>query len=161
MKKQKRVFLSLGLVLSLVLSLAACGRTGSGNNTPSSQSGNGDSTIIVNPVELSEGQPGTSSGAPEGTSPGGAAGGNTLVVYYSATNNTEAVAGYIAAATNGDLFELVPTESYSSEDLDWTDRDSRVSKEHDDPSLRVVELESAVPENWEDYDIVFIGYPKK
>ncbi len=82
-----------------------------------------------------------------------------LVVYYSATNNTEAVAGYIADATGADLFELVPVEPYTSDDLDWTNRDSRVSKEHDDESLRVVELENAVPDNWDEYDTVFIGYP--
>lgn len=85
--------------------------------------------------------------------------GKTLVVYYSATNNTEAVAGYIASATGGELYELVPTEPYTSDDLDWTDRNSRVSKEHDDESLRNVELENPVPDNWEDYDTVFIGYP--
>ena len=44
--------------------------------------------------------------------------GKTLVVYYSATNNTEAVAGYIASATGGELYELVPTEPYTSDDLD-------------------------------------------
>ncbi len=85
--------------------------------------------------------------------------GKTLVVYYSATNNTKEVAGYIAAATDGELFEIVPTEPYSSDDLNWSDSDSRVSKEHDDPSLRKVELENAVPENWKDYDTVFIGFP--
>ena len=85
--------------------------------------------------------------------------GKTLVVYYSATNNTEAVAGYIASATGGELYELIPTEPYTSDDLDWTDRNSRVSKEHDDESLRNVELENPVPDNWEDYDTVFIGYP--
>ena len=78
---------------------------------------------------------------------------------YSATNNTEAVAGYIADATGADIFELIPTEPYTSADLDWTDRDSRVSREHDDESLRDVELENAVPDNWGDYDTVFIGYP--
>lgn len=86
-------------------------------------------------------------------------GSKILVVYYSATNNTEAVAGYIAAETDGDLYELVPTEPYSSADLNWTDSNSRVSREHDDTSLRVVELENAVPENWDQYDTIFIGYP--
>ena len=39
--------------------------------------------------------------------------GKTLVVYYSATGNTENVANYIATATDGDLFELEPAEPYS------------------------------------------------
>lgn len=86
-------------------------------------------------------------------------GGKTLVVYYSATGSTQAVAGYIADATGGDLFEIVPAEPYTSEDLNWSDRESRVSREHDDESLRDVELVSAAVENWEDYDTVFIGYP--
>lgn len=85
--------------------------------------------------------------------------GKTLVVYYSATNHTEAVAGYIADATGGELFEIEPKEPYTSDDLDWTDEDSRVSKEHDDESLRDVELTSTTVENWDDYDTVFIGYP--
>ncbi len=156
MKKIKRILLCLGLVLSL----AACGKeNGQGDAGQSSQTQSGGSTATVNPVEPSGSQPETSSETSEGTLQEESAGGKTLVVYYSATNNTEAVAGYIASATDADLFELIPTQSYSSSDLDWTDRDSRVSREHDDPSLRVVELESTVPENWDDYDIVFVGYP--
>lgn len=153
MKKLKRLFLCLGLVLSL----AACGReSGQGDAVQPSQTQSGG-TATVNPVEPSGSQSETPSETPGGMNPEESAGGKTLVVYYSATNNTEAIAGYIAAATDAELFELVPIESYSSSDLDWTDRNSRVSREHDDPSLRVVELESAVPENWEDYDIVFVG----
>lgn len=45
----------------------------------------------------------------------------TLVVYYSATGNTKAVAEMIAEETNGDLFEIEPKDSYSEDDLDWTD----------------------------------------
>ena len=85
--------------------------------------------------------------------------GKTLVVYFSATNNTEAIAGYIADATGADLFEITPVDPYTSDDLNWTDRDSRVSKEHDDESLRNVELTTTTVENWDEYDTVFIGYP--
>lgn len=86
--------------------------------------------------------------------------GNVLVVYYSATGNTEEVAGYIAEATGGDVFELVPVEPYTSDDLRWTDDNSRVSVEHENEELQnSVELVSATPENWDSYDTVFIGYP--
>lgn len=85
--------------------------------------------------------------------------GKTLVVYYSATGNTERVAGYIANATGGTLFELVPVNPYTSADLNWTVAGSRVNLEHDDVSLRNIELVNTVPENWEEYDIVYIGYP--
>lgn len=82
-----------------------------------------------------------------------------LVVYYSATGNTKDVAEKIAKITDGDLFAIEPKASYTEEDLDWTNDDSRVSREHDDESLRDVELVSASVENWDSYDTVYIGYP--
>lgn len=87
------------------------------------------------------------------------ANGKILIVYYSASGMTEAVAKTIADTLDADLFEIIPLESYSDDDLDWTNNNSRVSKEHDDESLRNVKLTSVVPENWDSYDIVFIGYP--
>lgn len=89
-----------------------------------------------------------------------AEGGRTLVVYYSATGNTQRVAEYIAAATGGDLFELVPSDSYTDADLDWTDENSRVVHEYENESERDVALEQTSVENWAEYDTVFIGYPK-
>ena len=69
------------------------------------------------------------------------------------------MAGYIAEATGGDLFEITPAEPYTDADLNWTDEGSRVSREHDDPSLREMELTAATVENWDEYDTVFVGYP--
>lgn len=83
----------------------------------------------------------------------------TLVVYFSAQGHTEEVAQKIASNLNADIFEIQPREEYSSDDLDWTDSDSRVSREHDDESLRNVELVSTTVDNWEEYDTVLIGYP--
>lgn len=85
--------------------------------------------------------------------------GKTLVVYYSASGNTEEAANAIAAATGGDLFEIEPVEPYSDEDLDWTDDNSRVSREHENEDEREVELVSTTVEGWDSYDTVFIGYP--
>lgn len=84
---------------------------------------------------------------------------DVLVVYFSASGNTERVAGYIADATGGDLFELVPVDPYTSADLRWTDEDSRVVQEYENPELRDIELVSTTVENWAEYDVVFIGYP--
>lgn len=85
--------------------------------------------------------------------------GKTLVVYYSASGNTERVAKAAAEAAGADLFEIVPVEPYTSDDLNWTNDNSRVSREHDDESLRNVELVSTEVENWDSYDTVLIGYP--
>lgn len=86
-------------------------------------------------------------------------GNNVLVVYYSAQGHTESVAEQITENLNADLFEIVPVDEYTSDDLNWTDSDSRVSREHDDESLRDVELVNTTVENWDSYDTVIIGYP--
>lgn len=85
--------------------------------------------------------------------------GKTLVVYYSAQGHTEEVANKIANNLGADIFKIEPVDEYSSADLDWTDSNSRVSQEHDDESLRNIELVSTNVENWDSYDTVLIGYP--
>lgn len=85
--------------------------------------------------------------------------GKTLVVYFSATGNTERVAGMIAEATGGDLFELEPADPYTDEDLNYNDDNSRVSQEHADESLRNVELVAATVEGFDEYENIFVGYP--
>ena len=85
--------------------------------------------------------------------------GKTLVVYFSATGTTQSVAQTIADTVGADLFEVVPSDPYTSDDLNWTNNDSRVSREHNDEGLRAVALESTDVDGWDDYDTVFIGYP--
>lgn len=85
--------------------------------------------------------------------------GKVLVVYFSAQNHTRQVAEQIAKNLNADLFEIVPTERYTEDDLDWTDEKSRVSKEHEDETLRNIKLETTEVKNWDSYDTVLIGYP--
>ena len=86
-------------------------------------------------------------------------GSKILVVYYSAQNHTKTVAEKIAKNLNADIFEIVPEDIYTSDDLNWNNSDSRVSREHNDESLRDVKLKNTKVDNWEDYDTVLIGYP--
>lgn len=136
MKKLTALLLSVVLVLSL----AACGSA----NKPASSTTQPESSSTAPAESEPETQPET---------------GKTLVVYYSASGNTERVAKDIAEAAGADLFEIVPTEVYTSDDLDWTNPDSRVSREHDDESLRDVPMTTTEVPDWDSYDTVFIGYP--
>ena len=133
------------LNLMLVLSLAACNNT---NETDSSE------TSSAAPAE-----PGTTQVSSTDTPKPESIGRKTLVVYYSATGNTEKVANVIVDTMAADVFELEPVEPYSNDDLNWTNDDSRVSREHENEDERDVELVSATVDNWSDYDTVFIGYP--
>lgn len=85
--------------------------------------------------------------------------GKTLVVYFSASGNTERVAEVIAETTGGELFELVPVEPYTDEDLDWMDDNSRVTVEHENPERREMELVADTVEDWQDVSVVYVGYP--
>lgn len=82
-----------------------------------------------------------------------------LVVYFSAQNHTKSVAEKIAKNLNADTFEIVPEDVYTSDDLNWSNDNSRVSREHDNESLRDVKFKNAKVNNWEEYDTVLIGYP--
>ena len=155
---------TLSLLMSLVmaLSLAACG--GNGNSSSQASSAAPESSAAESSAsessseassEISSEAPSSSQAQSEDTGSGSSA----LVVYYSATGNTEQVAQYIANATGGDLFEIQPVEPYTDDDLNWTDDNSRVSQEHADESLRDVELVADTVDNWDQYDTVFIGYP--
>lgn len=150
MKKLTALLLSVVLVLSL----AACGSA----NKPASSTTQPETSA---PTEQPATEPSESSStAPAESEPETQPEtGKTLVVYYSASGNTERVGKDIAEAAGADLFEIVPTEVYTSEDLNWTNPDSRVSREHDDESLRDVPLTTTEVPDWDSYDTVFIGYP--
>lgn len=78
------------------------------------------------------------------------------VVYFSVTGTTKSVAEHIKDAANADIFEIVPKEKYSSEDLNWNNNNSRSTKEQNDKNARP---EIANNINVSNYDVIFIGYP--
>ena len=137
--------LSAAIILVFMFSFAACGNSTSGSTETTAQSSNTSSDAASK--ESSDNKTDKASS------------GKILVAYYSATGSTKAVAETIASTANADLFEITPAEPYTSDDLDWTDDNSRVSVEHNDESKRDVKLTKTTPENWEQYDTVFIGYP--
>lgn len=156
MKRISALFLSLAMILSL----AACGTNSSNESSTPESSTPPVSSEVQEPSETPESEETSPIGEESGSQPetDGETGG-TLVVYFSATGNTEQAATYIADITGGDLFELEPADPYTGEDLNYGNEDSRVSREHEDESLRDVELVADTVDNWDSYDTIFIGYP--
>lgn len=141
---------SIILLAALALSLAACGSSAPAN-TPAPTTA---------PAEATEAPADTAAETPADTAEAAAPEtGKVLVVYYSASGNTARVANDIAEAAGADVFEIVPVEPYTSDDLNWTNQSSRVSVEHDNPDARTVELVSTEVPDWDSYSTVFIGYP--
>lgn len=134
---------SILLALVLVFSFEAC----------SNNSSNGESSTNSAPASTQ------SANESSNNDTNSSSNSKTLVVYYSATGSTKAVAETIADTSGADLFEITPVDPYTSDDLNWTDDNSRVSVEHNDESKRDVPLTKTTPDNWADYDTVFIGYP--
>ena len=150
MKKWTALLLSMVLVFGLT----ACGST----NKPATSTTQPETSV---PIE----QPTATTTESSSTAPSETEletqpeTGKTLVVYYSASGNTKRVAEDIADAAGATLFEIIPTEVYTSDDLNWMADGSRVNREHDDESLRDVPLTTTEVPDWDSYDTVFIGYP--
>ena len=81
----------------------------------------------------------------------------TLVAYFSASGETAKLAKTVAAATNGDLFEIQPEQPYTAADLNWNDKHSRSTIEMNDEKSRPA-IAGRVTDMAQ-YDTVFVGFP--
>lgn len=148
MKKTMAILLSLFMILCF----AACGNSASQTEKLSTEENSVEST--PNDVASVEN---SNTGDTESTDASQVQGIKALVAYFSATNTTEGVAEHIANGLNADLYEIIPEDSYTDEDLNYNDNNSRTTIEMNDPDARP-EISGSV-ENMEQYGIVFIGYP--
>lgn len=80
-----------------------------------------------------------------------------VVVYFSATGTTKAVAEKIASVAHADIIAIEPEQPYTSADLDWNDKQSRSSVEMNNPGSRPAINNQR--NSLDNYDVVFIGYP--
>ena len=146
---------ALLLTLTMTFGLAACGNNNTTANNSSGQNTANDTVAANTEADVSE----TVTEAEDKVTETNTDGGKVLVVYFSGSGNTARVAGDIADAAGADLFEITPAQPYTDADLDYTNDDSRVVKEHDDESLRNIELTTTEVPDWDSYETVFIGYP--
>ena len=169
----KKIVMAL-LMATMVISLTACGKNaGQGGNTASDTSEREQSAVSTGKSGTEPAQPETDN-TPEPSEDAAvtgmdrtdaagsqevpdAEGSKVLVAYFSATGTTKGVAEMIAENMGADIYEIMPREPYTDEDLDWRDDSSRSTIEMNDRSCRP-EINGAV-DRMEQYDIVFIGYP--
>lgn len=80
-----------------------------------------------------------------------------LVAYFSASGETARLAKTIAEVTGGALHEIKPKQPYTSEDLNWQNKNSRSSVEMSNPNSRP-EIANKV-DSMECFDTIYIGFP--
>lgn len=152
------------LALCVAFSLAACGTAGgdaSGSREPAAMpqsakeeepDDHSQADVPVSGAESAEANPAS---APESDMP--EENSRVLVAYFSCTGNTADIAEKIAEVFDADLYEIVPEQPYTKEDLNYSDRTTRATAEQNDPSARPA-ISGGV-ESMDDYDLVVIGYP--
>ena len=139
-------------VFCLLFSLTACG-AGSGTN------GNTEHSSMQSQIEAPSSEPMEKPDvfADDPVAEPTEEAAKTLVVYFSATGNTKAVAEEIVRLTGADLYEIVPAVPYTNEDLNYNDNTCRANQEMNDASARPAIGSEAI--DISSYDTVFIGFP--
>jgi len=127
--KKLKTLLSAALSLSLAFTLTACSQNGDKKGNSST----------VTPNEPLKGES------------------RILVTYFSwsSSHNTQTMAEYVANATGGELFRIIPKTPYSTVYNEVTAQAQKEKSENARPEL----LEDLTAEQFAAYDVIFVGYP--
>ena len=144
---------SILLSMTLLFSLAACGSgepasSESGPSEASASSSEASSQADAKSAEISAGSEDEPAESEAPTAEGG-----TLIAYFSWSGNTEQMAQTIQAEIGGDLFKIEPATPYTEDYDTLLDIAQQEQAEDARPEL------AAQVENWDSYDVVFVGYP--
>ena len=151
----KKLF-SMLLAMTMAVSLAACG-AGTASDPQESQPSTPSVSEPPAPAEP-EPAPDSTEETPDSAQESGVEDTpSTLVAYFSATGNTEGIAQRLQAILDADLYEIIPAEPYSYDDLNYNVSDCRANQEQNDPDARPA-IDGTV-ENMDGYDVIFLGYP--
>lgn len=145
---------SMLMVFTLLFSFTACGNN---NNAGESEKLQDSASQTEQQTMVSEQEPDSSAETSSTESNPVETETKSLVAYFSCTGNTKAVAERIAELTGADLYEIVPSEPYTNEDLNYNNNDCRANREMNDSSARPAIGSDSI--DISDYDTVYIGYP--
>lgn len=150
---------ALLLALAMALSLAACGNSGTQENTSEPPVSTSGSTAEETPAPTDTETPAEgpteapAEGPAESETPTTEDPSSVLIAYFSWSGNTEQVAQIIQQETGGDLFEIAPATAYTDDYNELLDIAQQEQSDNARPEL------AGQVENWEQYDTVFVGYP--
>ena len=80
-----------------------------------------------------------------------------LVAYFSFTDNTKGIAEKLANVANADLYRIVPSVAYGSENSNYYDESTRAYQEQYGPASARPAIEQTLTRT--DYDVVLLGFP--
>ena len=151
----------IALLLAALLLLYGCGKTAQSVETADAPQ-QAPEAPAQEPAETEDASAQTAApeeAAPEEAAPESAPESHSeiLVAYFSATGTTKGVAERIASVTGADLYEIVPIEPYTEDDLNWHDSDSRTTHEQNDKSARPEIAGDKL--SLDGYTTVYLGFP--
>ncbi len=165
MMKKFRNRIGIVCMMAMLVCLTACGSSG-GSQKTDGKPDTPETTVLQQ--EETDASPDTGAAEPAGeqdasvaepadAEEAGEENSKVLVAYFSATGTTKTLAEYAADAMGADLYEIVPEEPYTDDDLNYSDRNTRATVEQNDKSVRPA-ISGSV-ENMEQYAIVFLAFP--
>jgi len=151
MKKIKKLFAVL-MIFTVLLGLTACGSANS-NGASDTQAAEVQNTAEENAAATAPDKAAAENTSAEDTSDHS----DILVAYFSATGTTKGVAERIADVTGGDLYEILAADPYTDDDLNYSNRSSRCTKEQNDKSVRPQIGSEEL--SLEGYTTIYLGFP--
>lgn len=158
--KNTRMMRAAALILLVVfmLTFAACGSKPATGETQAQTATQTATTAETKTAQAEQTATTADAQAPTQTVTESAPAGNTvLVVYFSATGTTKGVAEQIASVTGADTYEILAAQTYTADDLNWNDQNSRTTLEQNDKSVRPAIGSETI--SLDGYSTIYIGYP--
>lgn len=141
---------SILMVILILFSLVGCGQPAADENNGA----NASSSEAEPTTPQTDAKPTISAENGSETTEAPEENGKILVAYFSWSGNTEEMASYIAEQTGGDLYEIEPQNAYPT---DYNECGDVALIERDENARPPI---ANLPDSIEEYDTIFIGYPK-